>query len=277
MVTYKLKRRVPQTVREQRKKGNREMNRIMQKGIWVLAVMCCGFVAHASVITLKGTSNVEDVVLRTDVPQKNYGGANWFMVGKLVAGATNNTLLRFTDLSAASGQTVTNATLRLYKTDWSNQTADVTVNIYQVAAANAGWVEGAGLGTLVDGTSDWSWKIQTVNTPWAGGQNSGCGKAGTDYTISLVGSVTALDATAGYIDINLDASVIQNWIDNPSQNYGLILTAPGATAGQVVWFNSSEAGSGNPELVLNVIPEPVTSGLLGVGGLLVLILRRVRS
>ncbi len=209
-------------------------------------------VSAEDVLTLSGTNQIEDAMLRSDGSTANYGGVNYVIIGKLGTGVTNNTLLRFAGLSAASGQTVTNATLRLYKTDWSNQTADVTVNIYQVAAANAGWVEGAGLGTTVGGTSDWRWKIQTANTPWAGGQDSGCGKAGMDYTTSLVGSVTALDATAGYLAINLDVSVVQNWIDNPSQNYGLILTASGASAGQVIWFNSSEAVTNGPELILNL-------------------------
>jgi hypothetical protein len=197
------------------------------------------------------------------------------LVGK-VGAAENNTLMRFTDLSAASGQTVTSALLRLYKVDWDKQTADVTVNIYQVAAANAGWVEGSGKAELIDGTADWRWRSQGDNTPWAGGQN-GCGIAGTDYTTDLVGSVTAHAATGGFLDINLDVSVVQNWIDNPGQNYGLVLTAPGATAaGQVAWFLSSEGDSGQPSLTVTTIPEPASVGMVGIGAGLFMILRRMR-
>jgi hypothetical protein len=229
--------------------------KILFKQIVGLALLLSAAVpVRAEQVTLNTTSQIEDVQLRSDTPRGNFGGMSYMLVGK-VGIATNNTLMRFTDLSAAAGQTVTSAVLRLYQTNWSNQTADVTVNIYQVAAANAGWVEGAGsTGLLIGGTSDWWWKSQTVNTPWAGGQN-GCGIAGTDYTTSLVGSVTALAATGGFLNINLDVSVVQNWVDHPEQNYGLVLTAPGATAGQVVWFNSSEAVANVPLLILDIIPK----------------------
>jgi hypothetical protein len=66
----------------------------------------------------------------------------------------------------------------------------------------------------------------------------------------LVGSATVIDGSAGYVDFTLDAAVVQKWIDHPEQNYGIILTVPGAAQGQAAYFNSSEAASNVPELML---------------------------
>jgi heat shock protein HslJ len=213
--------------------------------------------AAAEPVTVSGTNQLQDVYLRGDnnaggtTPVNNYGGSTLLMVGRIADGTgyqnLAHTLLRF-DLSGLSGQTVTQATLRLYNNNNAQQTSDVTVSAYEAVAANGDWVEGAANGAVVTGTSDWRFKIQNTGV-WAGGQN-GCGVAGTDYTTNRVGSATVADGAAGYVDIALDAAVVTKWIDHPEQNYGIILTVPEAVPGQVVYFNSSEAASNVPALML---------------------------
>lgn len=250
-------------------------------GLMAAVLTMCLSQVMADVVTLSGTGQIQDVYLRGDnnaggtTPVNNYGGSTLLMVGRITDGTTYqnlaNTLLRF-DLSSLSGQTVTQATLRLYNSNNAGQTADVTVSAYEVAAANGDWVEGAGAGAVVTGTSDWRFKIQNTGA-WAGGQN-GCGIAGTDYTTNLVGSAIAVNTTAEWVEITLSAGVIQQWIDNPGQNYGLILTAPGAVQGAAAYFNSTEAAINGPQLVLQTIPEPTTIGMLGIGAGVALLFRR---
>lgn len=245
-----------------------------------LAVVCVSG-TQAAVITLQGTGQVEDVYLRGDNSQTsataNFGASTLLLVGRLPDSGTqilSNSLMRF-DMSSLAGQTVSNATLRLYNTNNASQTANVTVNVYEVASANGDWVEGTGTGGTVNGTSDWRFKIQNTGA-WAGGQN-GAGVAGTDYVNTLIGSATVVDGTAGYVEFTLSASVIQNWITNPSQNYGIILTSPGAAQGAMAYFSSSEAASNGPQLVITTVPEPATWGLLGAGLTITMVLRRRSS
>lgn len=213
--------------------------------------------------SFSGTNQIEDVYLRYDAnsivaQSSNYGGLNFMMVGQLNADIKANLLMRFSGLSALEGQTVTNVALRLYSNDFSGQqTADVTVNVYEVAAVNSSWQEGDGNGDFsTDGWSSWRFVNRDSvggNVQWAGGE-TGCGTSGTDYVTNLVGSAVVSDGVAEYVEFSLDTDVVQNWIDNPSQNYGLLLIAEGASAGQIVFFNSSESTSGNvPKLIVDTV------------------------
>ena len=246
-------------------------------GLVVASLLFGRVQAWAETVTLSGTGQMEDTYLRGDDSQNstvyNYGGSTLLIVGDLADPVSINALMRFTDFSGVpGGQTVTNATLRLYNTNHGNQTGDVDIEIHELVAANGDWVEGSGLGTVVSGTSDWRFKVQNTGD-WAGGRN-GAGVAGTDYTTALVGSATAADTTAEWVEFTLDASVVQNWIDNPGQNYGIVLTAPGAADGEAAFFRSSEDSLLTPELVLETIPEPATLGLIGFAGGALLFARR---
>jgi len=244
----------------------------MKKREIMVGVIIAGLLAgpaRAETVTLSGMSQMEDTYLRGDNLQTsasyNYGGANLLIVGASTnAAVIANSLMRFTDFSAVSGRTVTSATLRLYNNNNAGQTADVTIHVYEVAAANGDWVEGTSLGVTVTGVSDWRFKIQNTGF-WAGGTGSGCGVAGTDYTTNLVGRAVSTNTMAEYINIALDASVVQKWIDNPSQNYGILLTAVGAAPGQIAYFNSSENTIGLPQLVLEVGAQKTALGLYVIG------------
>jgi hypothetical protein len=208
------------------------------------------------IISFSGTNQVEDVLIRGDDTQgtaaSNFGEYSLLIAGRLDASQPMNTLLRFADLDGLSGQFVSNATLRLYNYNHVGQTSDVTLDLYEVAAANGNWVEGTYENAVGWGASTWRFKVfNTVD--WAGGRN-GCGVAGTDYTTNLVGQALVADASAEWVEFELDPAVVQNWINNPDQNYGLILTSPNASVdGELAYFVSSEGTEGlGPQLVLEV-------------------------
>jgi len=277
-------------VRRENGNGNEKEDQVMKKRIHVFGIMVAGMLIHPVgaelIVTLKGANQMEDTSLRGDNSQStapyNYGGWDTVVVGRLPdAGSTQvkfNSLLRFTDFSdVPAGYTVTGAKLRLYNLNNANQTAGVSINVYELAAANAGWVEGSSIGVVEAGSSCWRFQKQnTVN--WAGGQN-GAGVAGTDYTTNLVGSAIAADTTQVWVDFTLDAAVIQKWINNPAENYGIILTALGANVGEIAYFGSSEYGTASvrPELVLTVIPEPATLGLFIVAGACAVFARNIQK
>jgi len=246
---------------------------------FVVAGLLIGAVqVGAEVVTLSGASQMEDTYLRGDDTQvstvNNYGASTLLIVGDLTSPVTINALMRFTDFSGVSGQTVTNATLRLYNTNHANQTGDVSIEIHELVAANGDWVEGTASSSVQTGSSDWRFKVQNTGN-WAGGRN-GAGVAGTDYTTHLVGSAIAADTTQEWVEFTLDADVIQNWIDNPLQNYGIVLTAPGAADGEAAFFRSSETSTTStvPQLVLETIPEPAALGLVGMACGMLLFARR---
>ncbi len=226
--------------------------------------------AGAGTITLSGANQMEDVYLRgpdsINTAVNNYGASSLLIVGQLDSNVVVNSLMRFTDFSGISGQTVTHATLRLYNQNYAQQTGDVTIDIYEVVAANGDWVEGDGVSQVITGTSDWRFKIQNTGA-WAGGRN-GCGVAGTDYTTHLVGQALFADTTKEWVDVALDADAVQNWLDHPDRNYGLLLTAPGATAGQIAYLGSSEQTNGTaPSLVLEVLLEKTYAQWADANGL----------
>ena len=245
------------------------MRKFIPMGLAAMALLVGVQHADAGTVVLTGTNLVEDTYLRGDDSQistvNNYGGFDFLIVGDMAGGVTVNSLIRFPDLSGLSGQAVTNATLRLWNRNHGNQTSDVAIDVYAVVAGNGDWVEGDGNNAVVPGTSDYRFKIQNTED-WEGGRN-GCGVAGTDYVDHLLGSAVATNTTQEWVEFALDASVVQGWIDDPTRNYGLVLTAPGALDGEIAFFYSSEATvSAVPELVLETMAVPQTTDMVYLFG-----------
>lgn len=226
---------------------------------WLSLFFVCGWLpVKAGEVILKDQDKIQDTYLRGDnevpfAPGVNFGASQRLLVGRLPDDAAKhlaNTLMRF-ELSDLAGQTVTHAVLRLHNVNDPKQTADVTINIHELAAANGDWVEGDGIGGesgLLNGTSDWRFKLHG-RTVWAGGQN-GAGVKGEDYMDAVIGSAMVSAGTAQSVEFELDTNVIQKWIDHPEQNGGIILIAPEAEEGAMAYFYSTEAENRFPRLIL---------------------------
>lgn len=171
----------------------------------------------------------------------NSGGGNYYSFP----------LLRF-DLSAYAGRTVVgDGTLTLtyrslkpgtYGSNW-------TINVQLLTAAfdpsTATWNS--------YGTGHWGTTVSTFS------QNVGTGQE---------------NGTGGSISLNLTAAVLQDWIDNPSNNLGIGLVA--ARPSWDMTISSSEYSTGKPDLVftLAAVPEPSTYAI--IAGLAVLAFAFVR-
>lgn len=268
---------------------------------------------HAAIVTyqngssnaLTGTySGTDDVMMMTNgggffnSSTDNFGLRSDMAVGNTGGSAEHirRDLVRF-DVSSLTGQysSINSATLRLYVTGAPAGTG--TVNLFRLADANAGWVEGNdhsanGYSAADAGGSTWAYKIQGAypnefsGTPWAGGGTTGsvngaAGVAGTDYFSTSIASIAYTSATSGFVDFVFnDPSLINTWVTGT--NAGLLLrqlneaSVPG---GNLINFHSSEsltAGS-RPELIIdyNAVPEP-SRAFLSMLGAVALIFRRRR-
>lgn len=210
----------------------------------------------------------------------NNGGANYIYATQTVTWEERRALIGF-DLSSLTGQgiTVNSATMKL-ATIYNTSPDNVIVTFYPVAAANAGWVQGTN-GSVVSpanaGEATWNHKAHP-GTNWAG--SPGLSTPGTDYinTAAATGVYNPATADGTYVSFALTPSVVQSWIDTPSDNGGLLLlTDNDSTNGyyRFAEYYSSEADAGlRPILELNVTAVPEPASLAGLGLLGVLLRRR---
>ena len=160
-------------------------------------------------------------------------------------------LLHF-NLAAQAGNVITDAKLKLYIKDGEDQ--DVIAQVYQLTKY---WDEGSGGGEYFNSNhDDVLWTNATSSENWA--------NEGGDYNTSLIGELET--SSTGWTEIIIPTATVQDWIDNPATNFGIILLAEGAD-GKLVRFYSSEGTSGKrPQLVLGMQSDICNGGANNGGG-----------
>lgn len=185
-----------------------------------------------------GTNGVND----------NTGGDLRVIAGGIGGTAYRHELMRF-NVSSLAGRfaSINSVTLRLYF-NGANANAGV-IQVFAVAPANAGWVEGSG-GTAVSGVSCWSRRVYP-STNWAGSQ--GASTPNTDYVDMVLASAPyAAAATGQSFDLVLpDASIINTWLGGT--NAGLYLRTV-LQNNQVIFHSSESTVALRPELIINYNP-----------------------
>jgi len=134
-------------------------------------------------------------------PFGNHGKSSTLYIDE-TSNQNKRALLQF-DLEQAQGSTALNATLHLY-IEGVNQGA--IVDFYRVLQE---WEEGEKNQEIGAG----NWSQATANLDWQPGGN-------VDPSILHSEPVNQL----GWIDIELPVSLIQEWLDQPATNFGLLLT-----------------------------------------------------
>ena len=146
-------------------------------------------------------------------------------------------LIRFANLGIPTNAAVTGATLTLRVDTW---TANPTIRGYYLLAPWSGTPgsNNTQLGWLHSGTGqDWA-------SPGARGQ-------GTDVVAGKSFTIPGITGTGGQtITINLDPAVVQNWVNNPSTNQGILLV--NESTGAIVRINASEHGTASTRPRLSV-------------------------
>ncbi len=265
--------------------------------------------ASADVITL---NVLQDTMLTFNsspgnaAPNDNFGARTTFETGARFTSSTlqvSHALLRLdpTLVPNLTLNTINSITLRLVVTSGSNSANGNTINLYQVAEANSGWVEGAtatsgGSYTADDiDTSTWNSQISggtpgapAVGTAWAG--SAGLNTAGVDYVNSVLASFTWTSTVANGTVVNF---VIDDNTTTAAQraailasfstgNEGFLLNSTNeslsANSERRLTFGSSEnlTSSNLPSFIIDYtpIPEPGSLALLTAAGAMLLIKRR---
>jgi hypothetical protein len=174
-----------------------------------------------------------DAAMISDGANTNYGSETRLWVGEQY-GATSlrRSLIKF-DLSAYSGQICSSAKLRIYDTgtDLTNNTRNLI--IYRV---KRNWGGATVTWNKYDGTNSWT--------------TAGCGSPGNDYDNNLVGSVSLPNPpSAGYIEVTITPSYINEWLSGSLTNYGFCLYTQ-SESDDMHEFYSNDNASNKPELVL---------------------------
>lgn len=133
------------------------------------------------------------------------------------------------------------------------------IDLYAIDPANAGWNEG---------TSTWNEKVSTTDTAWTPGPGLGVTPGNGGYG-PLLDSFT-WDGSATF-SMTVPQSVINDWIQNPSNNAGILLRDrenPGDADNRLRLYSSEDAQNA-PVLSFEAIPEPTSLCLFGAAALMV--------
>lgn len=106
-----------------------------------------------------------------------------------------------------------------------------------------------------EGTSDYAGMTTGVNISWLNydGNTFPWATAGGDFAAAAAGSAVTTSTSGRYYTFNINASVVQAWIDDDSSNNGLVLKGDEETTG-IKWMRVATNESANkllrPKLVV---------------------------
>jgi hypothetical protein len=198
---------------------------------------------------------------------QNTGARTNIEFGSGAGGFNRHALMRFNITSFAGHFTSINSVqLKLYATGSNGAN---TLQMFRLADANTGWVEGTHTGNVSSpGESTWLQRVQGT-TNWAGSQ--GASLAGTDYVSTLLGSQAYVSGLASGTPVTLtfaDVSFISTWASG--SNAGLFFRAqneaPSSDTRIFAFSRNNGTASMNPELIIDFvpIPEPGSLTLCGI-------------
>jgi hypothetical protein len=163
-------------------------------------------VFQQGVFPAAGYSGAADAMLDQGSPDSNDGTWTYTLFG-LDPGSAYRQLIRF-DVSyiVPKSVSVLSAELTLYLQ------ADAGVNTGTVYELTRGFVENGATWNSYDGVNSWT-------------------SPGGDYNPAAMSDPVYFDGSAPTITFHLNPAMVQNWIANPGQNYGIIITASNETTG----------------------------------------------
>lgn len=247
---------------------------------YCLGVLCQSVRADIIILQPDGATGM-DVFLGTGGPgtefraNNNYGSSDGFVfeAGGSSTFARANGLIQFNGLpSLAPGQTVTSARLGL--TSLGGTTG--TVNLYRMTQS---WVAGTKNESSFPVTPDGAtWQTYDGVNPWPGisgfrTADGGGFSAGSAETSVVLGTAVLITSPAPQLNyINLDPSLVQQWLTGEFTNNGLLIVAAEGTGSLIFHSSDSVTAEYRPllEITTSAVPEPSSFLLLTIpiiGGL----------
>lgn len=153
-----------------------------------------------------------------------------------------------------------------------------SLNLYsEDAGGNGGYLEAASFipsaGSAL--STDWYTAYSVAGNPTNFGTGGGFGADSSSAAGFFVlipgyfgGSESLLEVATGYLS-NTPFSVSSTWSNQTIQSLGL---APGTYTWQ--WSKNSDGSGATDSVTVNVVPEPSTYGLIGLGALALVVFRR---
>jgi hypothetical protein len=206
---------------------------------------------------------IQDATLYESLAGNLAGGADdSLFVGATAGGSIRRALLQF-DIAASipAGSVINSATLGL-TFDKGGNGSPITVELHRV---NASWSEGVAVpagegGSGAAATSgSATWLHRSFDTSlWSAAGGDFSGTSSGSMLVSTFGGVTS--ASFGL------AADVQDWLDDPAQNFGWMLIGGESISSSAMRFNSRE-GVVQPTLSISysAVPEPAAGALLLLG------------
>lgn len=184
--------------------------------------------------TLISYAYADAPIMNQTLANLNFGACSDLFIG-YTAGSSSRVLLNFDISSISNTSTVTSAVLT-FVVAASSGTVDISA--YKTIQY---WSEGTGdcSGTLNGYVPSWNYANGAANT-WVA--------PGGDYDAASQ-SLSAAISGAGTVNITLNTAMVQAWVANFTQNYGVLLKASNETSGYARIMDRN-SGANAPKLTV---------------------------
>lgn len=183
--------------------------------------------------TISGDSGIDDTILDNSAGDMddNYGTSQSEVAASI-----------FSSISRIDETLIPAGTITLFEQkSVVSGTRTYDFNVYKIAAANAGWVEGTKNGAIEAGSPCWNYHAyNTVN--WAGA--AGCSVSGTDFVADASPpNITGTSVPDGTIvTMTYPNAWATDWRDNPGNNAGRTWIYNSGTASFVASVSGTRPG-----------------------------------
>ncbi len=229
----------------------------MKSHTHILSGILCIVVLSWPACSLAATVNlnaVEDTFINSGAANNNAGATGWFDAGRDGVGGIRRGLLRFDLSSIPAGSTVTSATLQLTAVKIpGNGPVNSTFDLFRMLAA---WKEGAkgGSNGAAASAGETTWNARLHGTAAWTSPGAKSNAVATASASTAVGSTD--NAKYSWTGPGLGADV-QLWANDPTQNFGWLLTSRAeASSRSVRGCTSRQGGAGAPLLTVVYTPAP---------------------
>ena len=218
----------------------------------VLTVLLIGSgVAGAETANLNITA---DTFINSGMPNNNAGATGWFSAGRDGIGGIRRGLFRFDLSSIPAGSTITSAEVQLTVVKVpATGSVDSTFDLFRLTADwNEGTKGGNNGASASTGEATWNARMRgTVNWTSPGAKSDAVATASASTAVNSTHNARYTWNGAGLV------ADVQFWLDNPSQNFGWLLTSRAESSNRSArGFAARQSGAIAGTLVVNYTAPP---------------------